>query len=75
MGETLLETINSTADLKKIKEDDLPKLCEEIRSFMIESVSRTGGHLASSLGAVELIVAIHYVFNSPEDKIVFDVGH
>lgn len=71
----MLETINSIDDLKKINEKDLPRLCEEIRSFMIESVSRTGGHLASSLGAVELIVGIHYVFNSPKDKIIFDVGH
>lgn len=71
----LLDSINSVEDLKRIKECDLPALCDELRTYMIETVTQTGGHLASSLGAVELIVAIHYVFNSPEDKIVFDVGH
>lgn len=71
----LLDKINSIEDLKKIEERDLPALCEELRAYMIEIVTKTGGHLASSLGAVELIVAIHYVFNSPEDRIIFDVGH
>ena len=71
----LLDTINGIEDLKRLDESQLPALCEEIRSYMIETVSQTGGHLASSLGAVELIVALHYVFDSPYDKIVFDVGH
>lgn len=75
MGYKLLDSINSIEDLKSISESELPSLCDELRAFMIENVTKTGGHLASSLGAVELIVAIHYVFNSPEDKIVFDVGH
>ncbi len=75
MESKLLDSINSIEDLKRIKESDLPELCNELRSYMIETVLQTGGHLASSLGAVELIVAIHYVFSSPQDKIVFDVGH
>ena len=75
MTESLLNTINSIEDLKRIPPEDLPTLCEEIRAYMVETVSQTGGHLASSLGAVELIVALHYVFDSPKDKIVFDVGH
>lgn len=75
MESKLLNSINSVEDLKHIKESDLPLLCDELRTYMIETVTQTGGHLASSLGAVELIVAIHYVFNSPEDKIIFDVGH
>lgn len=71
----LLDRINSIEDLKKIDERHLPELCDELRAYMIETVTKTGGHLASSLGAVELIVAIHYVFKSPEDKVLFDVGH
>ena len=71
----LLERISSPKDLKALTVDELNSLCAEIRSRMIEVVSRTGGHLASSLGAVELIVALHYCLNTPSDKIVFDVGH
>jgi len=71
----LLERINSPKDLKSLTVDQLNSLCSEIRSRMIEVVSRTGGHLASSLGAVELIVALHYSLNTPLDKIIFDVGH
>jgi 1-deoxy-D-xylulose-5-phosphate synthase len=71
----LLERINSPKDLKSLTVDQLNSLCAEIRSRMIEVVSRTGGHLASSLGAVELIVALHYSLNTPLDKIIFDVGH
>ena len=71
----LLETIDGPADLKKIPRRDLPLLAEELRSEIIRVVTRNGGHLASSLGAVELIIAIHYVLNAPEDQIVFDVGH
>ncbi|MBR0081350.1 MAG: 1-deoxy-D-xylulose-5-phosphate synthase [Clostridia bacterium] len=70
-----LNQINSIEDLKRMDEADLPALCAEIRAFMIENVAKTGGHLASSLGAVELIVAMHRVFDSPQDKLVFDVGH
>lgn len=71
----LLNRIQSPKDLKKLSVPMLPTLAREIREFMVESVSKTGGHLASSLGAVDLTVALHYVFNSPRDKIIFDVGH
>ena len=70
-----LAQINSPADLKKISREDLPQLAEEIRRAIVEVVSRTGGHLAPSLGAVELAIAIHYVFDTPRDKIIWDVGH
>jgi len=70
-----LEKINSPQDLKKLSLGELVPLAEEIRQRMIEVVSQTGGHLASSLGAVELIIALHYCLNTPKDKIVFDVGH
>lgn len=71
----LLDTINSPEDLKKLNPDQLPLLAEEIRQYIIRTVSETGGHLASSLGTVELTIALHYVFNTPYDKIVWDVGH
>ncbi len=72
---TLLDTIDSPADLKKLPIEKLPQLATEIRDFMIEVVSHTGGHLAPSLGTVELTLALHYCFNSPEDKLIWDVGH
>jgi len=71
----LLDTINSPADLKKLKPGQLPALAEEVRRFLLETVSETGGHLGSNLGAVELSIALHYCFNSPSDKIIWDVGH
>ncbi len=71
----LLGTINTPEDLKKIPENKIPDLCCEIRSFLVENVSRTGGHLASNLGVVELSVALHRVFSTPKDHIIFDVGH
>ncbi|MFA4888872.1 MAG: 1-deoxy-D-xylulose-5-phosphate synthase [Candidatus Omnitrophota bacterium] len=71
----LLENINSPQDLKKLSIEQLPELAAEVRARITEVVSRNGGHLASSLGAVELIVAMHYCFDAPQDKIVFDVGH
>src|SRR5512146_2708491 len=71
----LLDTIDSPADLKKLPVDDLPRLCQEIRDEIIETCARTGGHLGSSLGAVELNVALHYVYESPRDRLVWDVGH
>jgi len=71
----LLEHINNPQDLKKLTLEQLPQLAQEIRQRMIEVVSHTGGHLASSLGAVELTIALHYCFNTPQDKIIFDVGH
>ncbi|MGN0523276.1 MAG: 1-deoxy-D-xylulose-5-phosphate synthase [Eubacterium sp.] len=70
-----LENINSPNDIKKLNIDQLNDLCAEIRALMIETVSKNGGHLASNLGVVELTVALHKVFNSPTDQIVFDVGH
>lgn len=70
-----LENINSPKDIKKLNIDELDALCGEIREVMIDTVSKNGGHLASNLGAVELTVALHKVFNSPSDQIVFDVGH
>ncbi|MBZ4656353.1 MAG: deoxyxylulose-5-phosphate synthase [Thermoanaerobacter sp.] len=71
----MLEQIDSPYDLKKLDKKDFPLICEEIRQFLIEKVSKTGGHLASNLGIVELTIALHYVFNSPVDKIIWDVGH
>ncbi|MRR50857.1 MAG: 1-deoxy-D-xylulose-5-phosphate synthase [Rhodocyclaceae bacterium] len=71
----LLEKIDGPADLKLLKEDELVLLGEEIRRFLLETVSRTGGHLASNLGCVELTLALHYCFDSPTDRIVWDVGH
>ena len=73
--ENILETINKPQDLKKLSFDELKLLAAEIRQFLICSVSKTGGHLAPSLGVVELTLAIHKIFNSPVDKIVWDVGH
>ncbi len=71
----LLETIQSPQDLKKIPLDKLPLLAQEIRDKMVAVISKTGGHLASSLGAVELTIALHYCFNTPQDLILWDVGH
>ncbi|MBU1726264.1 MAG: 1-deoxy-D-xylulose-5-phosphate synthase [Candidatus Omnitrophica bacterium] len=71
----LLENINSPLDLKRLSLDQLPQLASEVRGRMVEVVSKTGGHLASSLGAVELIIALHYCLDTPRDKLVFDVGH
>ena len=71
----ILENIHSPADVKALRKDQLPQLCQELRSFLIESVSQTGGHLAANLGAVELTVAIHRVFDTASDRLVFDVGH
>ena len=72
---SFLESIQSPSDLKKLSRSDLPALASEIRRRIVDVVSKNGGHLASSLGAVELAIAIHYVFNAPEDKIIWDVGH
>jgi 1-deoxy-D-xylulose-5-phosphate synthase len=72
---SILSQINSPKDLKKLSEDQLPALCKEIREFLIEETSQNPGHLGSSLGAVELAVAIHYVFDTPYDKLIWDVGH
>lgn len=71
----LLECIDSPKDLKRLNIGELKQLAEEIRRFLLDKVSKTGGHLASNLGVVELTIALHYVFNSPFDKIIWDVGH
>jgi len=71
----ILETIHSPVDLRRLSESQLPQLAEECRRFLINSVAKTGGHLASSLGACELTIAIHYVYETPEDRLVWDVGH
>ena len=71
----LLETINSPADLRRLPRTQLPRVADELRAYLLDSVSRTGGHLSSNLGTVELTVALHYVFNTPEDRLVWDVGH
>src|SRR6185369_2538411 len=72
---SILETINSPADLKKLSLKELETLAVELRSFLLETISDTGGHLASNLGAVELTIALHYCFDSPHDKFIWDVGH
>ena len=72
---TYLNKIDSPADLKKLKVEELPAVCAELRQFIIEALSKNPGHLASSLGAIELTVALHYVFDTPNDKLVWDVGH
>ena len=71
----LLDQINFPADLKKLSEEDLPTVANELREETINAVSETGGHLGASLGVVELTVALHYVFNTPKDKLIWDVGH
>src|SRR3974377_308858 len=72
---TLLSKINCPDDLKKLERHQLNSLADELRAFMIQTISKTGGHLASSLGTVELTVALHYVFDAPNDLLVWDVGH
>ncbi|MCK4570232.1 MAG: 1-deoxy-D-xylulose-5-phosphate synthase [Bacteroidales bacterium] len=71
----ILSTINDPSDLKKLKENQLPDLCREIREFILDETSHNPGHLGASLGTVELSVAIHYTFNTPYDKVIWDVGH
>ena len=70
-----LNNINFPSDIKKLSNSDLKILSKEIRAKMIEAVSKTGGHLGAGLGVVELTVALHYIFDTPKDKIVWDVGH
>ncbi|MGQ8633167.1 1-deoxy-D-xylulose-5-phosphate synthase N-terminal domain-containing protein, partial [Agrobacterium sp. DKPNP3] len=71
----LLDRVNFPSDLKEIDDRDLPELARELRDEMIDAVSKTGGHLGAGLGVVELTIAIHKVFNTPEDRLIFDVGH
>ena len=72
---SFLNGVDSPADVKKLKVEQLKALAEEIRRFILTSVSKTGGHLASNLGVVELTLALHYVFDFKEDKLLWDVGH
>ena len=71
----LLKTINQPSDLRKLERKQLPQLAEELREYLIDSVSKTGGHLSSNLGTVELTIGLHYVFDTPNDRLVWDVGH
>ena len=71
----MIEQINSPEDIKKLNINEKKQLAEEIRKYILEVVSKNGGHLASNLGVVELTIALHSIFNVPEDKIVWDVGH
>ena len=71
----LLQQIDSPADLKKLAKDDLVKVCDELRQYIIDVVSVHGGHFGASLGVVELSVALHYAYNTPYDQLVWDVGH
>ena len=75
LNNTLLSNINSSADLRKLSRAQLMPLADELRNFVIDSVSKTGGHLSSNLGTIELTIALHYVFNTPEDRLIWDVGH
>ena len=71
----LLETITSPADLRTYESNQLPQIAQELRNFILNSVSSTGGHLSSNLGTVELAIALHYVFDTPHDRMIWDVGH
>ena len=71
----LLKKIHSPNDIKNLNAKELEQLAKETRSFLVQSLSKTGGHLASNLGVVELTLALHYVFDSPKDKMIWDVGH
>ena len=75
MSYSLLDTIKSPADLRRLDRKQLPQLATELRAFLIDSVSQTGGHLSSNLGTVELTIALHAVFKTPDDRLVWDVGH
>ena len=75
MKHTLLESIASPAQLRKLSRTELKQLATELRDFVVQSVSQTGGHLSSNLGTVELTIALHHVFNTPHDRLVWDVGH
>ena len=71
----LLDQINYPSDLKKLKEEQLPQLAKELREELVDAVSVTGGHLGAGLGVVELTIAIHYLFDTPNDRLIWDVGH
>src|SRR3569832_1273783 len=72
---TVLESINSPADLRALSPDQLQPVADEVRQYILETMSRVGGHTGASLGAVELAVALHYAFDTPRDRLVWDVGH
>jgi len=71
----LLDNINIPADLRKLPESDLGTLAKELREFLLHSVSQSGGHFAAGLGTVELTIALHHIYNTPDDNLVWDVGH
>lgn len=71
----LLAQIDSPADLRKLSKSQLPQVCDELRQYIIDMVSVHGGHFGASLGVVELSVALHYIFNTPDDQLIWDVGH
>ena len=75
MGEKVIDRINAPQDVKKLAPQELEQLCKEVREILIQTTAKTGGHLASNLGTVELTVALHRIFESPKDQIVWDVGH
>src|SRR3989339_1465840 len=70
-----LYNLNSPADLRKLKVNELPKVCDEVRDYMVDVITKTGGHFGAGLGVVELTIALHYVFDTPHDRLVWDVGH
>ncbi|VEB05852.1 1-deoxy-D-xylulose-5-phosphate synthase [Klebsiella pneumoniae] len=70
-----LALVDSTQELRLLPKESLPKLCDELRRYLLDSVSRSSGHFASGLGTVELTVALHYVYNTPFDRLIWDVGH
>ena len=75
MQHKILSNLNSPEEIRGFSQDELLNLCKEIRSYTIDTITEIGGHLAPTLGVVELSVALHYVFNTPKDKLVWDVGH
>ena len=75
MKHARLNTIDGPADLRRLSRAELKQLADELRDFVLQSVSKTGGHLSSNLGTVELTIALHRVFNTPHDRLVWDVGH
>src|SRR6059058_3317101 len=75
MNHSLLQSINSPADMRRLSRVELKQLAFELRDFVLQSVSQTGGHLSSNLGTVELTIALHHVFDTPHDRLVWDVGH
>ena len=70
-----LDRVNYPSDLKKLNDGELVDLATDIRAFILDVISKTGGHLAAGFGTVELSISLHYIFNTPEDKIIWDVGH